>query len=269
MAEPTAATVDPGAGPRVSVVTGASQGIGRVIAGSLARRGDAVVLAARNKANLEDVAAEIEQAGGTALVAPTDVTDLASVEATAAAAVERFGRIDAVVANSGIGGPSGVLWEADPQQWRDTFDVNVTGVFHTLRATLPTMIAAGGGSAVVIGSISGKRPLYGRSPYTASKLALVGLVRTLALEAGPHGIRVNLVSPGFVAGPRIDWVIAAQAQARGLTETEVRAEFERQSPLGRLTDAADVADAVAWLTSGAAGAVTGEDLNVNAGVVMY
>lgn len=258
-----------GPGAKVSVVTGASQGIGRVIATSLARRGDAVVLAARNKANLEEVAAEIDRAGGTCLVVPADVTDLASMEAMAAAAVERFGRLDVVVANSGIGGPSGVLWEADPEEWRNTFDVNVTGVFHTLRATIPALIAAGGGSAVVIGSISGKRPLYGRTPYTASKLALVGLVRTLALEAGPHGIRVNLVSPGFVAGPRIDWVIAAQAQARGLTEAEVRAEFERQSPLGRLTAASDVADAVRHLTSDAAAAVTGEDLNVNAGVVMY
>lgn len=270
MPEPaTDARTPPVTTPRVSVVTGASQGIGRVIATALARRGDAVVLAARNEHNLADVAAEIERAGGTALVVPTDVTDLGSVEAMAASALARFGRIDVVVANSGVGGPSGVLWESDPQAWRSTLEVNVIGVFHTLRATLPAMVEAGTGCVVALGSISGKRPLYGRTSYTAGKLALVGLVRTLALEAGPHGIRVNLVSPGFVAGPRIDWVIAAQAKARGLTEQEVRAEFERQSPLGRLTEACDVADAVLYLSSDSAAAVTGEDLNVNAGVVMY
>lgn len=254
---------------RVSVVTGASQGIGRVIAVSLAGRGDVVVLAARNEVNLADVAAEIGAAGGTALPVRTDVTDLSSVEAMVATTVARFGRLDVVIANSGIGGPSSVLWEADPASWVDTLTVNVMGVFHTLRATVPAMIGTGRGAAVVVGSISGKRPLYGRSAYTSSKLALVGLVRTVALEAGPHGVRVNLVSPGFVAGPRIDWVVAAQAAARGLTEPEVRAEFERQSPLGRLTEAADVAAAVSYLTSDAAAGVTGADLNVNAGVVMY
>jgi NAD(P)-dependent dehydrogenase (short-subunit alcohol dehydrogenase family) len=253
----------------VSMVTGASQGIGRRIALALAGRGDAVVLAARNVAALQEVATEIAGLGGEAAMAGTDVTDLASVQAAAAATVERFGRIDVVVANSGIGGPSGVLWELEPEQWRQTFEVNVTGVFHTAHATLPAMIAGGRGCLVAIGSISGKRALYGRSAYAASKMALVGLIRTLALEAGPHGVRVNLISPGFVEGPRIDWVIRAQAAARGLTEDAVREEFTAQSPLGRLTSAGDVAEGVLFLTSDRAAAVTGVDLNVNAGVVMY
>jgi NAD(P)-dependent dehydrogenase (short-subunit alcohol dehydrogenase family) len=111
--------------------------------------------------------------------------------------------------------------------------------------------------------------MYGRSAYTASKLALVGLTRTLALETGRYGVRVNLISPGFVKGPRIDWVIRTQAQARGVDEDAVRAELEALSPLGRLTSATDVAEAVLFLTSDQAGGLTGIDLNVNAGVVMY
>src|SRR5690606_6379721 len=91
---------------------------------------------------------------------------------------------------------------------------------------LPAMIEAGSGSVIVIGSISGKRPVTGRSAYTTTKLALVGLTRTLAQEAGPHGIRVNLISPGFVEGPRIDWVIENQAEARGLSGKAVRREME-------------------------------------------
>jgi NAD(P)-dependent dehydrogenase (short-subunit alcohol dehydrogenase family) len=254
---------------RVTIITGASQGIGRVIARTFAAEGDAVVLAARNAANLDRVAGEVEQAGGVPLVVETDVTDLASVESMAAQATAEFGGIDVVVANSGIGGPSGRLWELDPAEWDATFAVNVKGVFLTARATIPTMIERGKGSIIVIGSISGKRPLFGRSAYTSTKAALVGLTRTLALEVGSHGIRVNLISPGFVAGPRLDWVIRAQAEARGIDPGAVRAEFESQSPLGRLTEPQDVANTAVYLASDQSAGLTGADLNVNAGVVMY
>ena len=131
------------------------------------------------------------------------------------------------------------------------------------------MIERRSGSIINIGSITGKKPLLGRTPYAATKLGLVGLTRSLALEAGQYGIRVNLISPGFVAGPRIDRVIDMQAAARGVSSQEVRADFESQSPLGRMTEPGEIAAAAVFLASEAASGITGADLNVNAGVVMY
>jgi NAD(P)-dependent dehydrogenase (short-subunit alcohol dehydrogenase family) len=253
----------------VTVVTGASQGIGQVIARELAGRGDTVVLAARNIDGLKETAAAIEKAGGRHLVVETDVTDRSSIDELVTGVTRDLGRIDNLINNSGVGGPSGRLWEVDPDQWRETFDVNVFGVFDVTRAVMPVMIGQGSGSIVIIGSISGKRPLYGRSSYTTTKTALIGLTRTLAIEAGEHGIRVNLISPGFVSGPRIEWVMKAQSEARGIEVDDVRQEFEDQSPMGRLTDPGDVARTVAFLTSEAAAGITGADINVNSGVVMY
>lgn len=254
---------------RVAVVTGASQGIGRSIATAFAAQGDIVVLAARNVAGLEETATLVAEAGGEPTVIPCDVTDETSVAALASAVIERHGKIDVLVNNSGIGGPSGRLWELDPADWDATFSVNVTGVFLVSRAVLPAMIERGSGSVIVIGSISGKRPLFGRSAYGTTKMALVGLTRTLAVEAGEHGVRVNLISPGFVAGPRLDWVIDAQAEARAIPVEAVRAEFAAESPLNRLTEAQDVADVAVFLASDASGAITGADVNVNSGAVMY
>ena len=254
---------------RVTVVTGASQGIGRAIALELGARGDVVVLAARGRDGLEQTAEMVAAVGGEPQVVETDVTDTDSVAAMTEAVVGTHHHIDVLVNNSGVGGPSGRLWEVEPDEWMATFDVNVFGVFNVTRAVLPVMVERGSGSVVIVGSISGKRPLYGRSSYTTTKSALIGLTRTLAAEAGPEGVRVNLVSPGFVSGTRLDWVVEAQASARRISPDEVRAEFKGESVLGRLTEAEDVARAVAFLASPDSAGVTGVDLNVNSGVVMY
>jgi NAD(P)-dependent dehydrogenase (short-subunit alcohol dehydrogenase family) len=254
---------------RVTMVTGASQGIGRSIALAFADVGDTVVLAARNIANLEETADLVAGAGGEPMVVETDVTSESSVRESVATVLGGHGRIDVLVNNSGVGGPSGSLWEVDPEAWRSTFEVNVFGVFHMCRAVLPGMTERGAGSVIVIGSISGKRPLYGRSAYTSTKTALIGLTRTLAVEVGGFGVRVNLISPGFVAGPRIEWVMEAQAAARGITKEEARREFEDEAALGRLTEPEDVARTAVFLASDAAAGITGADINVNSGVVMY
>lgn len=254
---------------RVTIVTGASQGIGRSIAAAFARQGDAVVLAARNTSNLEETAEQVTALGGESHVVATDVTAEDSVASMVEQVIDRHGHIDVLVNNSGVGGPSGRLWEVEPAEWRSTFDVNVFGVYLVTRGVLQAMVRRQSGSIIIIGSISGKRPLFGRTSYSATKTALIGLTRTLAAETGPEGIRVNLISPGFVAGPRLDWVMDAQAEARGVTPAEVRAEFEAESPLGRLTEPDDIADTAVFLASPEARAITGADVNVNSGVVMY
>jgi NAD(P)-dependent dehydrogenase (short-subunit alcohol dehydrogenase family) len=253
----------------VVVVTGAGRGIGRVIALRFARAGARLVLAARSAAELDETRRLVADLGAEAFVVQTDVTDQAQTERMAQAALTEFGALDVLVCNSGIAGPTAPLWEIEPEEWRETFAVNVEGVFLCCRAALPAMLERGTGNVIVIGSMTGKRALHGRTPYAASKTALIGLVRTLAWEVGGSGIRVNLVSPGAVNGPRIEGVVAAQAKALSISEAEVRARFTSASPLGRLIEAEDVAETVSFLASPAAAGITGEDINVSAGAVMH
>jgi NAD(P)-dependent dehydrogenase (short-subunit alcohol dehydrogenase family) len=253
---------------RVAVVTGGNRGIGRAIAVALAADGFAVAVTARDAGTLADTVAAIEADGGTALAVPCDVRDEESV-ITMARDVADLGRVHTVVANAGIAGPTAPLHEIQLAEWRNCLATDLDGVFLTFRAFVPAMIESGAGSLIAISSMTGKRPLHGRTPYAAAKMGVIGLVRTLAVELGPHGIRVNAVCPGAVAGPRIDDVIRRQAATRGITEDEALLAFTGASPLARLVKANEVATACAYLASDAAASITGEDLNVSAGVVMY
>jgi NAD(P)-dependent dehydrogenase (short-subunit alcohol dehydrogenase family) len=252
----------------VAVVTGGNRGIGRAIAVALAADGFAVAVTARDADTLADTVAAIEADGGTALAVPCDVRDEESVIAMARDVAD-LGRVHTVVANAGIAGPTAPLHEIQLAEWRNCLATDLDGVFLTFRAFVPAMIESGAGSLVAISSMTGKRPLHGRTPYAAAKMGVIGLVRTLAVELGPHGIRVNAVCPGAVAGPRIDDVIRRQAATRGITEDEALLAFTGASPLARLVKANEVATACAYLASDAAASITGEDLNVSAGVVMY
>ena len=253
---------------RVAVVTGANRGIGRAITVALAGSGFAVAASARDPASLADTVAEARKAGGTAVPLACDVRDEASV-AEMAAEARALGPVHAVVANAGIAGPTAPLHEIALDEWRDTLATDLDGVFLTFRAFIPAMIQRRAGSLIAISSMTGKRPLPGRTPYAAAKLGVIGLVRTLATELGPHRIRVNAVCPGFVAGPRIEQVVRKQAAIRGITEDQARAMLTETSPLGRMVDAQEVAGACTFLACDDSAAVTGEDLNVTAGVVMY
>ncbi|MQA13309.1 MAG: SDR family oxidoreductase [Pseudonocardiaceae bacterium] len=254
---------------QVVVVTGANRGIGAAIAVGMAAEGAAVVLSARSAQTLAETAAEVERCGVAYLTAPCDVTDEASVQRMGSQVLDHFGRVDVVVANAGIAGPTKPMHEMELAEWRECLVTDVDGVFLTFRRFVPTMIEQGSGSLVAISSMTGKRPLAGRTPYAAAKMGVIGLVRTLALELGPSGIRCNAMCPGAVAGPRIEDVIRRQAQAKGIAEDDARRALTDASPLQRMVDAREVADACVFLAAPQSSSITGEDLNVCAGVVMY
>lgn len=254
---------------KIAVITGAGRGIGRAISLAYAKAGADLVLAARSVKAMEETQAEAEACGRRASVIPTDLRQVESVDNLLDRTLAHFGRVDVLVNNSGVGGPSAPLWEIAPSDWQETFAVNVTGTYLCCRAFLPAMIERRVGSIIIIGSMTGKRPLVNRTPYAASKMALVGLARTLAWETGPYGIRVNIISPGPVEGGRIEWVVRKQAESKGISVEEARQQFRDASPLDRFVSPGDVANAAVFLASDMAASITGEDLNVSAGVVMY
>jgi NAD(P)-dependent dehydrogenase (short-subunit alcohol dehydrogenase family) len=247
-----------------ALVTGASRGIGRTIAETLAAEGAAVALAARGDGIYETR----ERIGDDArtLAVETDVTDEAAVERCVERTVEAFGGLDCLVNNAGVAGPTAPVEEVAEAEWTDTMDVNVGGMFRTVKHAVPHLRESERASVINVASMSGKRPLPNRTPYAASKMAVVGFTRTLAFELGDDGVRANAVCPGATAGPRIDEVIERQAAARGVDyETAKREVFTDDAALGELVEAEDVADLVAFLASERARHITAQDVNVDAG----
>jgi len=254
---------------KVVLVTGAARGIGRELATAMAQAGADVALTARSAQAARVVALEIQSHGARAAGFQLDLRDRETVPSLVDEVEAALGSIDVLVCNSGVAGPSDPVWMVQDAEWDEVLAVNVTGPFACVRAVAPHMVKAHGGAILFIGSMTGKRPLLHRSVYAASKMAVLGLCRTLALDLGPFGVRVNLISPGFVEGDRLNWVIESQAEAQQKSAVLVREEMRRQSPLHRFTKASDVASTAVFLASDAAAGVTGEDVNVSSGLVMF
>ena len=252
---------------KVAIVTGAGQGIGRVIALMFAREGAKVVLAARSVGNLEATAAEISESP--ALVVPTDLTDEAAVQSLVEKTLGEFGAIDILVNNSGVAGPTKACEDITREEWEECFDVNVTGTFLMTKHVIPAMKKNQYGRILIISSMSGKRPLPNRTPYTASKMAVIGLTRTLAFELGEYGITVNAICPGATSGPRINTVIENMAQSAGVTFEEAKQTFTAPAALKTLVDAEDHAALCVFLASEAAAHMTAQDINVTGGLIWY
>lgn len=256
---------------RVCVVTGSGQGIGKVIALRFAREGSFVVIADINEENSLQTAKEIKDVyGQECLIVKTDVSDEKQVQQLMEKSFQYCNRIDFLVNNSGIAGVAKKTEEILLEEWETTMQLNINGVFLCCKYAIPFMKDREEQRSIVnIASVTGKRPLINRLPYATSKMAVIGLTRTLAAEVGPDNIRVNSICPGAILGERQQFVIESLAKARGKTFEEVKQEKLESSPLRSFVDPKYVAGMAAFLCSDDAAMITGQDINVSAGAVMY
>jgi SDR family mycofactocin-dependent oxidoreductase len=271
---------------KVALVTGAGRGQGRSHALKLAAEGADVIAVdigggqvetisydLASEADLDTTVSAIEAMGRRAVKAIADVRSLSDLQAAADAGLSELGKIDIVCANAGIGSWA-VAWEMTEQQWKDMIDINLTGVFNATRAALPSMVERGeGGSVVLTSSTAGLRAYANTAHYTAAKHGVIGLMKVLAQEAGPHRIRVNAVCPTTVRTPLVINDSTFELFAPHLehpTEDDVREPFESLNILPGVAwiEPEDVSDAVLFLCSDAAKYITGVALPIDAGNIV-
>ena len=247
---------------RTALVTGGGNGLGRAIAERLGANGARVVLVGRDPYKLRAVSEEADWPAGVRCVS-TDVSDAESVDRLAATVVDED--ISILINNAGVAGPVLPLTAIEPKQWDEVFATNVRGVYLMCRTFIPRMVEAGRGDVVNIASVSGKRPLANRTPYCASKMAVLGLTTTLAAEVGPLGVNVNSLSPGPVDGPRMKNVLRQEAERSGISYADAEKAFVSRAILGRMVREREVGDAVVAML--AMPGLCAADIDLSAGMV--
>lgn len=240
---------------KIALVTGASRGIGRAIACTLAKQGATVIAAARGD-NAAQTVAMITEAGGRAEVTSLDVTDSAALSALPAQIVAKHGRLDILVSNAGIA-KDGLLLRMKRNDWDEVIATNLTAMFTLSQAALKPMLKQRAGRIVAVSSVVGQMGNAGQTNYAASKAGAIGFAKALAREVASRGITVNVVAPGMVDTD----------MTRAITET-AQVDWATQIPLGRLGSGDDIANAVSFLASDEAAYITGHVLAVNGGMYM-
>ncbi len=246
---------------RTALITGASRNIGRAVALAFAAEGADLLLNTRaNREELEAVAADCRKAGGRVATALADVADAAAVEAMVAQGLRELGAIDVLVCNAAIR-PHTSLADTSVEDWHRVLGVNLHSAFYLARAVVPGMKERGRGSIIALGGLSSLTGRSNTAAVTAAKTGLLGLVRALAAELGPFGIRANMIMPGFIDTERryAEWYPEFKKAPPGAPEQL------KQIPLGRLGRPEDIADACVFLASDASAYVTGDTLRVMGG----
>lgn len=248
-------------GKRVAITAGGG-GIGLAIARELNRNGARVAICDVAEEALTSASAEL----GNCPAILCDVSDETAVDGFFDAVGSELGGLDALVANAGIAGPTGAIEDLDPADWRRCIDIDLTGQFLCARRAVPMIKAAGGGAIIHMGSAASKHGYAYRTPYSASKFGVIGLMESLAKELGPANIRVNAILPGIVEGPRMEGVIRARAEQTGVTYDAMEAEYLRNVSLRRMVTMEDVATTAAMLLSDFGVNLSGQSLAVDGNV---
>jgi len=258
--------MDLGLHDKIALVTAASKGLGKAVALRLAQEGTHVAICARNEEKLYKTAAEIKTATGVeVLPVPADVSDPAAADALVKATVERLGRIDVLITNAG-GPPPGQFLDLTPADWETATRVTLMSAVRLCYAVVPLMKEQGEGSILAMTSVSVKQPLPNLILSNSLRLGVIGLVKTLADELAPSGIRVNGICPGWTRTARVDQLLRDRAGRNSTTPEEEAAKIEAAIPLGRMGTPEEFAAAAAFLVSPAASYVTGVSLLVNGGM---
>jgi NAD(P)-dependent dehydrogenase (short-subunit alcohol dehydrogenase family) len=243
-------------GLRVLVTAGAT-GIGRAIADAFVEDGARVHVCDINEASLAECRATL---GVTTSL--TDVSREDQVKRLVDDTAERLGGLDVLINNAGIAGPTGTVDEIATQAWRDTIDINLNGQFYCAHYAVPLLRAAGEAAIINMSSAAGRFGYAFRTPYSASKWAIVGFTQSLAKELGPAGIRVNAILPGIVKGPRMEGVIRARAEQVGVPYEAMEAEYLERISLRHMVTTDDIASAAIFLCSKAGWNISGQSISV-------
>lgn len=244
------------------LVTGGGAGIGAAIADAFVEVGAKVFVCDIDE---QAVAQTLERRTGIQ-AAVADVACRDDADRIVAAAVDALGGLDILISNAGVAGPTGPVEEVDPKQWDDTVAINLNSQFYFLRGAVPHLKRSPSASIVTMSSVAGRLGYPYRAPYAATKWAIVGLMKTLAIELGPSNVRVNAVLPGVVAGPRMDRVIEARAQAQGISVADMTEAYLSKISLRRMVTMDDIAALVLFLCSPAAANITGQAISIDGNV---
>ncbi|MAX73625.1 MAG: 3-oxoacyl-[acyl-carrier-protein] reductase [Nioella sp.] len=245
-------------GARVLITAGAA-GIGRVMAERFQAEGARVAVCDVDAGAVADMQA----ANPGILARVVDVTEEGAVDAFFDEVLAAFGGLDVMAANAGIGGPAGAIEDLTLGGWKDTLAVNLDGAFLTCRRAAPVLKAQGAGLLLLTSSTAGLFGYPYRAPYAVAKWGIIGLMKTLAMELGPSGVRVNALCPGAVSGPRMDRVVANEARARGVGEDEIRQLYVKGVSMKTWVEADDIADMALFLASDMGRRVSGQAMAVD------